>query len=592
MKLVHSLRVRLTVFCLLVVLGPVLVMTTAMPRYYQASMARETQTLTASTLTSVARNIETYLDDLDRLTIAPYLNEEVMRALRLKAGQGYETSDDYTRLVASRALNSTLPLYLQNTRRDILGTILVTFDGSAYVTSVVGATLVRDYPFAEQEWYRKAVSADGRVAFISSHPQDYVTAPTRRQVFSVARLVKDPDSRKPLAIIMADADTIVLDRITREIDLGVSSIICIFDDGGRLLYSSRPLEAGLQEQAWQENAVIKVAGASYAAMSQPILPAQWKLVVLLSSSEIAAKARWLYAAGILFGAGGLLVTLMLFVVLSRWIVDPFREMTAVMQKVQAGDLQARLVVKGDDEVAALGMALNHMIAQLGQLIDREYKAVLSQRDAEYRALQSQIQPHFMYNTLNGLIGLNRLGDTHGLEKAILALSGMLRHIFAHQDWVRLEDEFLFIQRYCDLQRIRFRERLESTIGCDPAVRDLRIPRLLLQPLVENAVIHGIEPAGRTCKLSVTACRAQDEGAAVVRISIQDDGLGFNPDLAAGKPGLGTANVRERLEIAFPGAVFAVESHIGSGTLVTIEIPYQDSQGDGKGARGDEGADRG
>jgi two-component system sensor histidine kinase YesM len=117
MKLAYSLRFRLTIFYLFIVLGPVLIMTIAMPYYYQTSIARETQILTEGTLTSLARNIETYLDDLDRLTIAPYLNEEVMRALKLKASQDYGDIDDYTKLIANRALNSTLPLSLQNTTK-------------------------------------------------------------------------------------------------------------------------------------------------------------------------------------------------------------------------------------------------------------------------------------------------------------------------------------------------------------------------------------------------------------------------------------------------------------------------------------------
>ena len=569
MKLAYSLRFRLTIFYLFIVLGPVLIITTAMPYYYQTSIARETQTLTQGTLTSLARNIETYLDDLDRLTMGPYLNEDVMRALRLSDSQRVNDAN------ANRALNSTLPLFLQSTRKDILGTILVTTDGSVYVTSVVGATPVPGYPYAEQEWYKKAVGADGKVTFISAHPQDYLETPTRKQVFSVARLIRDPDSRQPLAVIMADADTIVLDRITGYIDFGVSSIVCIFDSDGKLLYSSKLLAAGLQKQAWERNAGIELAGESYAAISQPIPPAQWKLVVLLSSSEIAAKARWLYAVGTLFAIGGLLLTFVLFFILSRWIIYPFREMIAVMQKVQGGDLQTRFVATGNDEVAELGNALNSMIAQLNHLIDREYKAVLAQRNAEYRALQSQIRPHFLYNTLNGFIGLNRLGDTHGLERAILALSGMLRYIFDRQDWARLEDEFVFVQRYCDLQRIRFRERLDSTICCDPAVKDLPVPKLLLQPLVENAVIHGIEPMSRPCQLSVTAALLQGDHVPLVQISIEDNGHGFDVHLNSEKECLGIANVRERLKIAYGDAEFSIASQIGSGTLVTIEIPYRD-----------------
>ncbi len=551
-------------------------MVTAMPFFYQNSISQERQILTEGTLTSIGRNIETYLDDLNRLTIAPYVNDEVMRALKLKASQNYYSTDAYTRLVADRALKTTLPLFLQNSRRDIVATVLVAPDGSAFVASVGGALSepVADYAYTQQGWYRQAVEADGNVVFIGSHPQNYLSETPVRQVFSVARLIKDPDTRKPLGVIMADADTVVLARIVTDINFSVSSIVCIFDNENKLLYASRPVSLDLQKQALENTTGIKSDGDSYVAVSKVISPSQWKVVVLLSDAEITAKARWLYVSGAFFALGALLVTFALFFALSRWIARPFQEMIAVMKEVQNGDLQARVVVTGSDEVGELGRALNNMIERLNHLIDREYKAVIGQRNAEYRALQSQMQPHFLYNTLNGLIGLNRLKDSVGLEKAILSLSSMLHYTLAGDEWVRLDDEFTFIQKYCDLQRLRFGDRLQVTIQCDAAAAETKIPRLLLQPLVENALIHGIEPESRPCSLTIRAALKQDAGLASVQITIQDNGRGFDPRSLNGHRGLGLTNVRERLNLAFEGATFSVFSQVDSGTRAVIEIPHQ------------------
>jgi len=222
----------------------------------------------------------------------------------------------------------------------------------------------------------------------------------------------------------------------------------------------------------------------------------------------------------------------------------------------------------------LGRALNNMIEQLHQLIEREYKAVLNQRNAEYHALQSQIQPHFLYNTLNGFIGLNRLKDSAGLEKAIFALSDMLHYILGSNDWVRLSDEFAFIQKYCDLQRIRFRDRLILDIRCDSAVETVKVPKLLLQPLVENAVIHGIEPASHPCTLSVAAELNPNGDSPRVHIAIQDNGSGFDPQSLARKEGHGLTNVRERLALASREATLTLSSQVAVGTCIIIEIPIQ------------------
>lgn len=570
----YSLRFRLMILYLFVFLVPAIMMMTVMPSYYQNSISAETQTLTEGTLTSMARNVETYLEDLNRLTIAPYLNEDIMRALKLKASPNYDEADAFTKLIAERALQTALPLFLQNSRRDILATVLVAPDGSAFVASVGGAfsQQVANYPYTQQDWYQKAVEADGHVAFISSHPQDYLSDTPRQQVFSVARLIKDPDTRRPLGVIMADADTIVLAQIVNDIRFNVSSIVCIFDRENRLLYSSQPVAAGLQKQALEKTTAIQSGGDSYTAVSKSISPADWTVVVLLSDAEIAAKTRWLYAAGILFAAAGLVVTFLLFFGLSRWIIHPFQNMIGVMKQVQSGNLQTRFAVTGNDEVAELGRALNNMIEQLQQLIDREYKAILNQRNAEYRALQSQIRPHFLYNTLNGFIGLNRLKDSAGLERAIFALSDLLRYILGGNDRVRLGEEFAFIQKYGDLQRIRFRDRLILDIHCDPAVEAVEVPKLLLQPLVENAVIHGIEPASHPCTLRVSAELEQTGGAPCVKITIQDNGCGFDPQLLAWKEGHGLANVRERLALASREATFSLSSQVDAWTCVVIEIP--------------------
>ena len=574
MKLRYSLRVKLTILFLIAIVLPVLLIIFALPTYYRNLLTDETQTLTEALLTSLTRNIETYLDDLDRLTISPYLYDEVMRALKLKVSGQYAEADDYTKLQAYRALNTRLPQFLLNPRKDIVATILLPLDGSIFVTSRESDSpvVVPGYSYPDQPWYQQAVRANGGVAFISAHPQDYFPVSQRKQVFSVARLIRDPDSWKPLAVIMADADTIVLSKMMSDLRLNVSSIVCIIDGNRQLLFSNQPVSDRLLAQIVQQSPTLEGTNDSYVSVSKTIASAQWTVVVLLSSSEINAKVRWLYLAGLLFALVGLILTFSLFYTLSRWIVNPFQQMMVVMKKVQNGDLQSRFVGQGKDEIAELGNALNTMIGQLGELIDREYKAALNQRNAEYLALQSQIQPHFLYNTLNSFIALNRIGERSVLEKAIYALSHMLRYTLRRDDWATVEDEFQFLQRYCDLQRLRFQERLSVDVHYQTEVSGFRIPRLLLQPLVENAIIHGIEPLTRPCQLTVGAQLDQKAGQPILSISVSDDGTGFNVSERSSRQCIGLCNVRERLRIAYPTSSFSIASKIDSGTEIVIEIP--------------------
>jgi two-component system sensor histidine kinase YesM len=354
-----SLRFRLMFFYLIIFLVPAAIMIFPMPYYFQQSLSTETRTLTEGTLTSIARNIETYLDDLNRLTITPYLTDNVMQAMQLKASPNYERADSYSKLLADRALKRTLPLFLQNSRTDILATILVVPDGTAYIASVGGAfdEPAADFAYTQQDWYQKAVRADGDVVFISSHPQEYLSRAPVRQVFSVARLIKDPDTRQPLGVIMADADTVVLARIINDIHFNVSSIVCVFDDQNKLLYSSRPLPAELQNQDFSNVATLDTGSDSYVTVSTTISPTQWKLVVLLSNAEVVAKTRWIYVTGILFAIGGLGLTFVLFFILSRWVGRPFQEMISVMKQVETGDLRTRFSVSGNHDEIGIGPCL-------------------------------------------------------------------------------------------------------------------------------------------------------------------------------------------------------------------------------------------
>jgi len=389
-------------------------------------------------------------------------------------------------------------------------------------------------------------------------------------------LIKDPDTDHPLAVIMADADTLVLKRIASEIQLNVSSIIAVFGTNKELLYSSQPVSTHVIEAIARKEPIIQDTKEAYTPVIKITELAQWKVVILLSRGEIEAQLRWLYVAGALFAIGGLAVTLLIFSILSRWIMTPFQHMIKAMRNVQEGDLHTRFIIEGEDEIAHLGNAFNTMIIRLNEMIDREYVATLNQRNAEYRALQSQIQPHFLYNTLNGFIGLNRLGERKALEKAIIALSGLLRYVLSNEEWVTIKDEFLFLQRYCDLQALRFQEKMTFVLHYEDVLADFKIPKVLLQPLVENAVIHGMEPADHPCQLciSATMVKAGEDERSVLRILIEDDGLGFAMSPRDSGRNVGLANVHERLKMAYEGALLVISSEVDNGTRVVIDIPQQ------------------
>lgn len=291
----------------------------------------------------------------------------------------------------------------------------------------------------------------------------------------------------------------------------------------------------------------------------------------LPNSEIISQLRWLYIIGGLFAVCGLFLTVIVFFLLSKWIIRPFKEIIWTMKKVEKGNLQTRLQVRGTDEVAQIGLAFNRMINQVEELIVREYQAKFNQQQAEYRSLQAQIQPHFLYNILNGFIGLNRIGEHEKLEESIIHLSKMLRYILAGRDWTSVKEECDFLTWYCQLQQLRFQDRLQYHIRYDTESMSVPIPKLLLQPLVENSIIHGIEPLNQQRELNVDVHMMNNH---TLVISVTDNGTGFDASKAGKSVGL--TNVKERLYLAYPEGEFALDSKIGEGTRIHIQIPIKEA----------------
>jgi two-component system, LytTR family, sensor kinase len=193
--------------------------------------------------------------------------------------------------------------------------------------------------------------------------------------------------------------------------------------------------------------------------------------------------------------------------------------------------------------------------------------------AQLEALRVQLHPHFLFNTLNAISMMARKGETDGAVRMLAGLSDLLRLALASvgKPEVPLRLELDFIERYLALQQIRFSDRLEVRMHISPEALDARVPSLVLQPLAENAVRHGLAPQNEKGLLEIGA---QREGQELI-LSVRDTGVGLPPE-AELRRGLGLQNVRARLAVLYPDAYrFTLENHPGGGTLALVCIPFND-----------------
>ena len=271
--------------------------------------------------------------------------------------------------------------------------------------------------------------------------------------------------------------------------------------------------------------------------------------------------------------------------LSRSIYTPIKKLHDVTKTITQNDLQALVTSDNADEITELGMSFNIMIGKIRELLSSKIREQENLKKAEMRALQSQINPHFLYNTLDTIIWMAEAGKTSQIVDVVSALSNFFRiSLSKGRDWVTIEEEIERIKSYLIIQKIRYRDILDFKIEMDESVAKHTVLKLILQPLVENALYHGIKNKREGGTIIV---RAMPNNGSEVLLQVEDNGIGFTPDkldqlraeLADNsgdikqESGFGIGNVNQRIKLYYGKQYgLAVRSAYHTGTCVSFIIP--------------------
>ncbi len=264
------------------------------------------------------------------------------------------------------------------------------------------------------------------------------------------------------------------------------------------------------------------------------------------------------------------------------ILQPIRQLNSVTEKIAQGDFNARAQVNSDDEVAELAVSFNKMAGNMQSLIDKVKEDERKMRKANLRLLQEQIQPHFLYNTLDTIVWLIESNEPDEAVTMVVTLSDFFREILSKgKEFISIKEEEKHISSYLQIQEMRYRDILEYDIQLDQVIYKYQILKLTLQPVVENALYHGIKYKRAKGCIHI---HGEKEGD-IIRLTVRDDGVGMDEEELAQlrqqieKPcqetekGFGLANVNERIHMYF-GYEYGmkIESEKGKGTTVEIVIP--------------------
>ena len=287
---------------------------------------------------------------------------------------------------------------------------------------------------------------------------------------------------------------------------------------------------------------------------------------------------------ITFGAILLLIAfLSYFIPLS--ITRPIRELSMVTDQVTKGDLTVRSDVRTGVEISMLSDSLNTMIDKINELLEQVKKEQIRLRKAEFELLQSQINPHFLYNTLDAIVWLAESGE----QKKVVSMVGSLSEFFRTslnqgKDMISIKEELQHVRSYLEIQQVRYQDILAYEICVPEELFSYLIPKITIQPLVENALYHGIKNKRGLGKIVVSG--KPEESFFLLQVS--DNGIGISPErltqvrdgiqkkVLTGKDIYGLYNVNERIRLNFGEEYgITIESTYGEGTMVNIRLPYME-----------------
>jgi two-component system sensor histidine kinase YesM len=279
-----------------------------------------------------------------------------------------------------------------------------------------------------------------------------------------------------------------------------------------------------------------------------------------------------------------------FAVVATWrisesIYRPIKKLHDVTNTITRDDLRALMTRDNVDEIAELGMSFNIMVGKIRELLDAKLKEQENLTKSELRALQAQVNPHFLYNTLDTIIWMAESKKTEDVVELVSALSSFFRiSLSKGQDWITIGEEVELTRSYLTIQKKRYRDIMDFVIDVDGPVVNSSVLKLILQPLVENALYHGLKHRRQRGTIVV---RAQQKSDTEAVLQVQDDGIGMKPEMVAqisnalnddsdgihSESGFGLVNVNKRIKLYYGRQYgLSLSSQYGSGTCVGIVIP--------------------
>lgn len=572
-KLIYShILIALIPFCLVGIMGVIISMREAKSNVLRHSeqMAEQVQKTMDVYISSIEKSINFLMHGVDSSMTYP-LEEE---------GESDWNEEN--------SFMSQLFAGLVQSHSEIAG-VFFAAENDEYLS--MGMSRISRDSFKKEQWYQIAMEQPDTIHIISKVTgRNIITDATYStdEVFSVAKAVVDEESGTPYGVLLLDIKHDIIVSSIQDAIVGSGGFMYILDSDNNVVYAPLNRVVYRIHPEWMENGekafTVEIDNEKYQLSYQESDYTGWKIVSVSPYQEIMGSANQMLVVYICVFILSLGIVLLITMRLSDVITRPIIELRNLMKRTEQGDFSVRFEGSYKDEVSELGRRFNHMMERIQELIQRVYEEQEHKREAELRVIQEQFKPHFLYNTLDTIGWMAREHQAYDIVHMLDALTNVFRiGLSKGKDYVSLEEEVKYVTNYLYIQKVRYGSKVEYEINFDESCGQVCVPKLILQPLVENAIYHGLKMKRGVghLKVNVKAVPGQK-----VLLQVSDDGRGMTQERVEeltrilNRPGRGEENqsfglfyIKERLRIRY-GDAFSVqvESREGEGTSVFILIP--------------------
>lgn len=590
-----SIRYKLILHFLLISILPSLVIGLLMGWIVNGIVEKQVNNHTMQLIDNVNKSLDYYAGNIQNISYFIAMNPEIQAFLN--EGEA-AIDDDHEEYRMSKFLQSFTTLY-----SEVAGIIVVRPNGDYFSNEMYART---NESLTKEIWYQEAVGAKGIFKIIGHPSNRNVTTHSNykdSEVVSVVRAIQDPDTQKTLGVVLIDLKLRVIAETVRDVRLGKSGYLMVINDKGESIYAPRnskigSLDVALLGQQPSGMFAQTVGNQKLQFIYQKSSFTNWTTVGVFAVQDSVQEIKDINLYLVTFVFIVCMLGIAASYYLSHSISRPISQLASFMRKVEEGNMSIRIPEEREDEIGLLGRSFNKMLSQMTRLISQVWSEQRLKREAELRSLQAHIQPHFLYNTLDTIQWLARKDGAKEATEMVEALSKLFRiGLSKGQEIIPLTNEIEHIQSYLKIQQTRYKDKLNYKIEVDGSCDDLFVLKLILQPLVENAIYHGIKERRGPGMIAIRAVISEE----MLELIIQDDGVGMNdtrlaalravleavPDVsdmnaaqraaADRSPNQATSyglrNVQERIRLSY-GEMYGIliDSKEKSGTTVTIKHP--------------------